>query len=216
RQRLPSDNAVVTAECVIIALAEPVMALAFQYGRTSADDIAVMAGALAAFAPGLIAFSGQYVLSRAFYALSDTRTPFLLNLVIAALNAGLSATACALLPARWAVTGMAGAYSVALFVGWAVTAYVLDRRLPPGPGPRRAPWRSPTAGALARLLLAALPAVPLGHLAAGCAAPLGPLAALTAGSAAIAAAFALLARPLRLAELTSALGALPRALRRRA
>ena len=43
-----------------------------------------------AFAPGLIAFSGQYVLSRAFYALSDTRTPFFLNLVIAALNAGLS------------------------------------------------------------------------------------------------------------------------------
>ena len=44
-----------------------------------------------AFAPGLIALSGQYVLSRAFYALSDTRTPFLLNLVIVALNAGLSA-----------------------------------------------------------------------------------------------------------------------------
>ena len=43
-----------------------------------------------AFAPGLIAFSGQYVLSRGFYAISDTRTPFLLNLVIAALNAGLS------------------------------------------------------------------------------------------------------------------------------
>ena len=36
-----------------------------------------------AFAPGLIALSGQYVLSRGFYALGDTRTPFLLNLVIA-------------------------------------------------------------------------------------------------------------------------------------
>ena len=68
---------------------------------------------LAAFAPGLIAYSAQYVLSRGFYALSDTRTPFLLNLVIAALNAGLSAAAYFLLPPRWAVTGMAAACSIA-------------------------------------------------------------------------------------------------------
>ncbi|MFJ3308765.1 murein biosynthesis integral membrane protein MurJ [Streptomyces sp. NPDC086549] len=211
-----SSAAVVPAACALLALAEPVMAVAFQYGRTGADDIAVMAGVLAAFAPGLIAFSGQYVLSRAFYALADTRTPFLLNLVIAGLNAGLSVAAYRLLPARWAVAGMAGAYSVALFMGWAVTAYVLDRRLPVTTAPRRPPWRSPTAGALARLLLAALPAAPLGRLAAWCTAPLGPLAALTAGSAAIVATFALLARPLRMTELTAALGALPRTLRRRA
>lgn len=69
------------------------MALVFGYGRTSTADTAAMAAILMAFAPGLIALSGQYVLSRAFYALSDTRTPFLLNLVIVVLNAGLSLTA---------------------------------------------------------------------------------------------------------------------------
>ncbi|WNC03318.1 murein biosynthesis integral membrane protein MurJ [Streptomyces sp. CGMCC 4.7035] len=212
-----STAAVVPAACVLLALAEPVMALVFQYGRTGADDIAVMAGALAAFAPGLIAFSGQYVLSRAFYALSDTRTPFLLNLVIASLNAGLSAAACLLLPARWAVTGMAGAYSVALFAGWAVTAYVLDRRLAVTAGSGRGGlWRSASVAALARLLLAGVPAAALGHLAAGRAAPLGPLAAATAGAAAILVTFALLARPLRLTELEAALGAVLRRLRRRA
>lgn len=70
-----SAAAVVPAACLLLALAQPLMAAVFQYGRTDARDIAVMAGILMAFAPGLVAFSGQYVLSRAFYALSDTRTP---------------------------------------------------------------------------------------------------------------------------------------------
>ncbi|WP_351236203.1 murein biosynthesis integral membrane protein MurJ, partial [Streptomyces sp. NPDC002133] len=124
-----SASAVVPAACALLALAQPVMALVFGYGRTDTAATAAMAGILMAFAPGLIALSGQYVLSRTFYALSDTRTPFLLNLVIAGLNAGLSTVAYLLLPARWAVTGMAGAYSLALCVGWAVTAHVLNRRL---------------------------------------------------------------------------------------
>lgn len=189
-----SAAAVVPAACVLLALAQPVMALVFQYGETDAHDIAVMAGTLMAFAPGLIAFSGQYVLSRTFYALSDTRTPFLLNLVIAGLNAGLSVTAYLVLPARWAVTGIAGAYSLALWAGWAVTALVLHRRLAqraapkeaslpgdpvtwsgadpspgvhPSPGAHPAtgrPWRSATAAAQARLLLAAVPATLLGQI----------------------------------------------------
>ncbi|MER5598068.1 murein biosynthesis integral membrane protein MurJ [Streptomyces sp. NPDC002265] len=210
-----TSAAVVPAASVLLAAAGPVMAVAFQYGRTGADDIAVMAGALAAFAPGLIAFSGQYVLSRAFYALSDTRTPFLLNLVIAGLNAGLSAAACALLPVRWAVTGMAGAYSAALFAGWMVTARVLDRRLRAGAGVRRAPWRSPAVAGLARLLTAAVPAVLLGHAAAGRTAFLGPPVSAAAGAAAVLAVFALLARPLRLTELEAAMRAVRRPARRR-
>lgn len=129
-----SAAAIVPAACLLLAVAQPLMAVVFQYGRTDASDIATMAGILVAFAPGLVAFSGQYVLSRAFYALSDTRTPFLLNLVIAGLNAGLSLAAYATLPARWAVTGMAGAYSVALLAGWVVTALVLHRRLARGAG----------------------------------------------------------------------------------
>ncbi|MER7788330.1 murein biosynthesis integral membrane protein MurJ [Streptomyces sp. NPDC097640] len=222
-----SAAAVVPAACALFSLAGPVMAAVFQYGRTGADDIEVMAGTLMAFAPGLVAFSGQYVLSRAFYALSDTRTPFLLNLVISGLNAGLSVAAYLLLPARWAVTGMAGAYSVALFAGWAATAYVLNRRLPPTPAPppggrgrtrvrRGGLWRSPTLGALVRLLLAAAPATVYGQWAATRTASLGPVAAATAGLAAIAAVYAILAGPLRLTELDAALKAVFRKLRRRA
>ncbi|WP_371749033.1 murein biosynthesis integral membrane protein MurJ [Streptomyces sp. NBC_00280] len=198
-------SAVVPAACALFALAQPVMALVFGYGRTSADDTAAMAGILMAFAPGLVALSGQYVLSRAFYALSDTRTPFLLNLVIVALNAGLSLAAAHLLPARWAVTGMAAAYSLALCAGWAVTGLVLSRRLVVAH-----PLRSSAVGAHARLLLAAVPATALGHLAALGAVRAGALAAATAGAVVVVLAFALLTRPLRLTELDALLSGLRR------
>ncbi|MGW7051288.1 murein biosynthesis integral membrane protein MurJ [Streptomyces sp. NPDC054887] len=204
-----SAAAVVPAACALLALAQPLMALVFQYGRTGADDIAAMAGILMAFAPGLIAFSGQYVLSRAFYALRDTRTPFLLNLVIAGLNAGLSIAAYVLLPPRWAVTGMAGAYSLALCAGWALTAYTLHRRLPPA----RATGRSPSVTAHARLLAAAVPAAVLGHLAAGWAAGAGAPAGAASGAAVILAVFAVLAKPLRLAEVDALLSGAVRRLR---
>ncbi|MGW1956069.1 murein biosynthesis integral membrane protein MurJ [Streptomyces sp. NPDC001920] len=204
-----SASAVVPAACALFALAHPVMALVFGYGRTSADDTAAMAGILMAFAPGLVALSGQYVLSRAFYALSDTRTPFLLNLVIVALNAGGSLAAAHLLPARWAVTGMAAAYALALCAGWAVTGRVLSRRL----GVVR-PLRSSALGAHARLVLAAVPATALGHLAARGAAPAGALAACAAGAAVVVLVFALLARPLRLTELAALLSGVRRRLSR--
>ncbi|MDC0769576.1 murein biosynthesis integral membrane protein MurJ [Streptomyces sp. HD] len=202
-------SAVVPAACALFALAQPVMALVFGYGRTSAADTAAMAGILMAFAPGLIALSGQYVLSRAFYALSDTRTPFLLNLVIVALNAGLSLAAAQLLPARWAVTGMAAAYSLALCAGWALTARVLSRRLAVA-----RPLRSSAAGAHVRLLLAAVPATALAHFAVLGTARAGAMVSTVAGAAAVVLPFALLARPLRLAELEALLAGIRKRLTR--
>lgn len=216
-----SGALIVPAACALLALAHPATALVFQHGRTGPEDIAVLAGILMAFAPGLIAFSGQYVLSRSFYALSDTRTPFLLNLMIAGLNAGLSWTAYQLLPARWAVTGMAGGYSLALFVGWALTAVVLHRRLTPGKSPADRPprprlWRSATVAAQAGMLAAAVPATLFGLGAARLSTPAGPAVAAGAGALTVAAVFVLLARPLRLAEVDSLVtGGVARVRRRR-
>ncbi|MFK8907258.1 murein biosynthesis integral membrane protein MurJ [Streptomyces sp. YS-3] len=195
---------IVPAACALFALAPWLMGVVFGYGRTSPADVQVMAGMLMAFAPGLIAFSGQYVLSRGFYALGDTRTPFLLNLVIAGCNAGLSALAYVLLPARWAVTGMAGAYSLALFAGWALTAYTLDRRLGGGAGL----LRSPSLTTHVRLLLGCAPAALLGWAAARAADPLGYFAAAGAGAAVLLVTVALLARPLRLDGINDVLGKL--------
>ncbi|MFI9825774.1 murein biosynthesis integral membrane protein MurJ [Streptomyces sp. NPDC052013] len=198
-----SAAGVVPAACVLLALAEPIMAVVFGYGRTSAGDVAAMAWILMAFAPGLIALSGQYVMSRTFYALSDTRTPFLLNLVIVGLNVGLSLGAARLLPARWQVTGMAAAYSLALCVGWVVTSRVLCRRLVVA-----RPLRSSAAAAHARLLLVAVPAAVLGHLAGRGAAGAGAPAAAVTGATVIVLAFALAARRMRLTEIDMLISAL--------
>ncbi|MFD7256963.1 murein biosynthesis integral membrane protein MurJ [Streptomyces sp. NPDC059874] len=205
---------VVPAAALFAALAPWVMGSVFEYGRTGAADIAVMAGMLAAFAPGLIAYSAQYVLSRGFYALSDTRTPFFLNLVIAALNAGLSAAAYLLLPPRWAVTGMAAACSIAFTVGAAVTGYVLARRLRPRAGTRTAGTSTESRASAVRthlkLLAACVPAAAAGYAAARAADPLGNFAAVAAGTAALALVVVLLAGPLRLTEITDLTASLRR------
>lgn len=195
-----SAAVVVPAATALLVLAPWVIGSVFGYGRATDADVTVMAGMLAAFAPGLIAFSGQYVLSRGFYALSDTRTPFLLNLVIAAVQAGLSVAAYLLLPARWAVTGMAGASAVAFFAGFVVTGYVLSRRLSgPGAGPL---LRSPTLGAHVRLIAACLPAGALAYGAARAAEGAGDVAAAGAGTLTLLLAVVLLARPFGIGEIT--------------
>ncbi|MGW9120747.1 murein biosynthesis integral membrane protein MurJ [Streptomyces sp. NPDC055663] len=206
-----SAAAVVPAVALLFALAPWVMGAVYGYGRTDDADIDAMAGMMMAFAPGLIAYSGQYVLSRAFYAMGDTRTPFFLNLVIAALNAGLSVAAYLLLPVRWAVTGMAGAYSVALFAGFAATAYVLHRRVGGGAA---APLRSPALWAQLRLVVAAVPAGLLGYVAARACAGYGDFVAVGAGTFVLLFTLALLARPLRLREVAAVLAAGRRRLRR--
>ncbi|GGS07618.1 hypothetical protein Snoj_11180 [Streptomyces nojiriensis] len=198
---------VVPAAALFAALAPWVMGSVFEYGRTGAADIEVMAGILIAFAPGLIAYSAQYVLSRGFYALSDTRTPFLLNLVIAALTAGLSAAAYFLLSPRWAATGMAAASSVAFLAGAALTAHTLARRLGPRAG-TRTERRTTAVRTHLRLLAACVPAAGAGYAAARAADPFGDFAAVGAGTAALALVVVILAGPLRLTEITDMLNSL--------
>ena len=47
---------------------------------------------IAAFAPGLLMFSVHYIVLRGFYAMEDTRTPFFIQCVIAAVNIALAIT----------------------------------------------------------------------------------------------------------------------------
>ncbi|WP_411111921.1 murein biosynthesis integral membrane protein MurJ [Streptomyces sp. c-19] len=207
-----SSAAVVPAACALLAVAVPLMTVVFRYGATSADDVRAMSWILMAFAPGLVALSGQYVCTRAFYALRDTRTPFLLNLVIAGLNAALSFAAYHYMPTRWAVAGMAAGYSLALWAGWALTAYVLRRRL------GGTPSEGGALPGLVRLLLAAVPAAGYGLLVTDLTGPAGAVPAGAAGALTVLGAFAVLARPLRLTEVRTLLAAGSgrlRALRRR-
>jgi putative peptidoglycan lipid II flippase len=83
------------------------------------------ADVLANFAIGLLAFSLYLFLLRGFYALQDTRTPFLLNLGENGVNVVLAFA----LVGTFGVQGLAFAYSAAYIVAAAATFVVLRRRV---------------------------------------------------------------------------------------
>ncbi|MFH8339449.1 murein biosynthesis integral membrane protein MurJ [Streptomyces sp. AM6-12] len=197
-----SGVVIVPAAFLFTALGPDIARLLFAHGAADAASALPLGHMLQAFGPGLIPFSAQYLLLRGFYAFGDTRTPFYMAVWIGLVNIAL-ATAChLLLPARWAVTGMAGAYALSYLVGCALTARLLARRT----GGRL------DDGALrstyTRLLGAGAGAAAAGWAAArGCArvAGDGGTAATTltvvAGTLAMALVFLALARALRIPEL---------------
>ncbi|MFN8372592.1 MAG: murein biosynthesis integral membrane protein MurJ [Anaerolineae bacterium] len=74
----------------LIALGQPVIALIFEHGEWTAESTAAAAWALAFFALGIPGHSLLEVLSRAFYALSDTRTPVTVGMASMLANIALS------------------------------------------------------------------------------------------------------------------------------
>jgi putative peptidoglycan lipid II flippase len=115
------------------------------------DDRRYIGLLVGAFALGLPAFSAQYVALRGFYAYEDTRTPFLLQVGIAATNVVLALGAYAALPLRAKMVGVAASYAVTYLLGLAASTAVLRRRLGGLDGRR-------VLRTYVRLLAAALPA----------------------------------------------------------
>jgi putative peptidoglycan lipid II flippase len=74
----------------MVLLAWPVVRLMYERGHFTASHTGWVALALACYASGLVAMGARTVLSRAFYALLNTRTPFLMSAAEVALNIGLS------------------------------------------------------------------------------------------------------------------------------
>ncbi|MER6382232.1 murein biosynthesis integral membrane protein MurJ [Streptomyces sp. NPDC001250] len=187
-----------------LALAIPMCTLIF--GSAGTDSATNMGYMLMAFGLGLIPYSVQYVVLRAFYAYEDTRTPFYNTVIVAAVNAGASALCYFLLPARWAVAGMAAAYGLAYAIGVGVAWRRLRKRLGGDLDGAR------VMRTYARLCIASVPAALLsgaacygiGHtLGQGV---VGSLAALVAGSAVLLGIFFVAARRMRIEELNSLVG----------
>ncbi|MEU9988734.1 murein biosynthesis integral membrane protein MurJ [Streptomyces sp. NPDC048045] len=123
-----SGVVVVPAAFLFLALGPQIAALLFAHGTADPASVRPLGYMLQAFGLGLIPFSAQYLLLRGFYAFEDTRTPFFMAVWIGSVNIAL-ATAChLLLPVRWAVTGMAGAYTLSYLAGLLLTARLLARR----------------------------------------------------------------------------------------
>jgi putative peptidoglycan lipid II flippase len=70
----------------LIMLRRPIVSLVFERAAFGADSVTAVAWVLAFYSLGLCAHSGLEVLTRAFYALHDTRTPVAVGLVAMGLN----------------------------------------------------------------------------------------------------------------------------------
>ncbi|MFE0177680.1 murein biosynthesis integral membrane protein MurJ [Streptomyces sp. NPDC059002] len=187
-----------------VALGIPMCTLIF--GSSGSAQATNMGFMLMAFGLGLIPYSVQYVVLRAFYAYEDTRTPFYNTVIVAAVNAAASAACYMLLPTRWAVTGMAAVYGLAYAIGVGVAWRRLRKRL-----------GGDLDGAhvlrtYARLGIAALPAALLSGGAAYAVTQalgqgvFGSLVALLAGGAVLLGVFFVAAKRMRIAELNSMVG----------
>ncbi|CAL9496742.1 murein biosynthesis integral membrane protein MurJ [Streptomyces sp. enrichment culture] len=187
-----------------IALGIPMCTLIF--GSSGTEAATNMGYMLMAFGLGLIPYSVQYVVLRAFYAYEDTRTPFYNTVIVAAVNASASALCYLLLPARWAVAGMAASYGLAYVIGVGVAWRRLRKRLGGDLDGAR------VLRTYARLCIASVPAALLSGAACyGIAQALGlgvlgSLAALLAGGAVLFGVFFVAARRMRIEELNSMVG----------
>jgi putative peptidoglycan lipid II flippase len=199
-----SAVAIVPVAFMFVALGVPMCTLLFaSTGLTSAQSMGYI---LMAFGLGLIPFSVQYVVLRGFYAYEDTRTPFYNTVIVAAVNAAASAVCYVVLPARWAVVGMAASYGLAYAVGVGVAWRRLRVRLGGDLDGAQ------VVRTYARLSMASVPAALVGGavgylitraLGQGV---LGSALALIGGGIALLAVFYAAARRMRIEELNSMVG----------
>jgi putative peptidoglycan lipid II flippase len=78
------------ASLVVAVLATPCVRLFYERGRFTAGDTSMAALALLCYGIGLVGMSARSVLVRGFYALLNSRTPFLMSVLGIALNIVLS------------------------------------------------------------------------------------------------------------------------------
>ncbi|GJF21246.1 murein biosynthesis integral membrane protein MurJ [Streptomyces sp. HO565] len=196
--------AIVPVSFGFVSLGIPMCTLMF--GSSGTSEATNMGYMLMAFGLGLIPYSVQYVVLRAFYAYEDTRTPFYNTVIVAAFNAAASALCYLLLPARWAVVGMAAAYGLAYAIGVGVAWRRLRKRLGGDLDGAR------VLRTYARLCIASVPAALLSGAACyGIGQALGQgvvgsLAALLAGAAVLFGVFFVAARRMRIEEVNSLVG----------
>jgi putative peptidoglycan lipid II flippase len=99
----------IPASVGLLLLAEPAVRLLFQRGAFDAASTELVVDALMLFSVGIFAHAGIEMLSRGFYALSDTRTPVRFAIFSMVANVAL----CAAFVAPFGLRGLAAAASLA-------------------------------------------------------------------------------------------------------
>jgi putative peptidoglycan lipid II flippase len=151
RRTLAHSLALVFLLCIpsaigLAVLGRPIVALIFEHGRFTSFDTTQTANALAAYSLGLAGYAAVKVLSPAFYALNDARTPMLVSLGSIAVNYVMNS----LLVQRFGHVGLAFSTSAVALVNFLLLALLMRRRI------RRLEGRR-LGNTVARIVAASLP-----------------------------------------------------------
>jgi putative peptidoglycan lipid II flippase len=142
---------VVPVSVAMVVVALPAMRLV-AFGESAETGAPLLAAALAGLGVGLFPYSAFFLLSRAYYALGDSRTPGLVSVAVAVLGAVVMALGAMRTDGAAQIAVLGGAHSLAYGVG----ALVLARRL-------RHRLGVPVAGPV--LVKVAVPSVVVGGIA---------------------------------------------------
>lgn len=110
-------------------LAAPISVVVLDHGAMGRADAALVGRVLAMFALGLPAFSTFLVLTRAFYALGETKVPAIVNGVAVLISSVAGATLFIMLADPWKIPGLALGHTIGSVVGAILLATRLGRRL---------------------------------------------------------------------------------------
>ena len=113
------------AAAIAFALAQPIVRLLFERGEFGPDATVRVARTLACLAPGLLMFSMNNIFARAFYALSDIKTP----MKISVLCLGLNLIFAIYLVQPYREAGLAIANTLSATFNLSLLAYALRRKL---------------------------------------------------------------------------------------
>ena len=196
-----SSVIVVPAALILAVLGPPLAEALFGYGSTSVAEARYIGLVFGVFSLGLVPYMMFQLMLRVFYAMHDSRTPMYIGVGVMATNIAASLLALAMLPAGHVVEGVAAAFGLASIVGTVISWRILSRRLHGLAGKQ-------IAGSLIRMHLAAIPSL-LFALATsfmvGVILPPGPafgiVTVILGGSGALL-LYLLLARALRITEVT--------------
>jgi putative peptidoglycan lipid II flippase len=113
------------AAAMSLSLAVPIVRLIFEHGKFRPDTTLRVALALQCLAPGLLMFSMNNILARAFYALSDIKTPMKISVLCLGLN---------LIFAYWMIhryneAGLAIANTLSACINLGLLVYALRKKL---------------------------------------------------------------------------------------
>lgn len=115
----------VPASVVLMLLAQPAIRVLLERGAFGPDSTRLVVDALTIYAIGIAAQAGIEILSRGFYAMSDTRTPVTIAVIAMAVNVAFAA----ILVRPFGLGGLAAAASLSALLEFALLIRLLDIRV---------------------------------------------------------------------------------------